>query len=51
VAAACGLAFLGTSAALDVRRVQRMNRGYVSLFPAPGTGRGDSQAVAEESQG
>jgi hypothetical protein len=53
VAAACGLAFLGTSAALDVRRVQRMNRRYVSLFPASdatGTGRGDSQAVAEEAQ-
>jgi len=54
VAAACGLAFLGTSAALDMRRVQRMNRGYVSLFPAPSatsTGRGDSQTVAEEAQG
>jgi hypothetical protein len=53
VAAACGLAFLGTSAALDVRRVQRMNRRYVSLFPASdttGTGRGDGQAVAEEAQ-
>ena len=53
VAAACGLAFLGTAAALDVRRVQRMNRRYVSLFPASdptGTGRGDSQAVAEEAQ-
>jgi hypothetical protein len=54
VAAACGLAFLGTSAALDMRRVQRMNRGYVSLFPAPSTtstGRSDSQTVAEEAQG
>jgi hypothetical protein len=53
VAAACGLAFLGISAALDVRRVQRMNRGYVSLFPAPSsasTGRDDSQAVTEETQ-
>ena len=53
VAAACGLAFLGTSAALDVRRVQRMDRRYVSLFPASdstGTGHGDSQAVAEEAQ-
>jgi hypothetical protein len=53
VAAACGLAFLGTSAALDGRRVQRMNRRYVSLFPASdtsSTGRGDSQAVAEEAQ-
>jgi hypothetical protein len=53
VAAACGLAFLGISAVLDVRRVQRMNRSYVSLFPAPSTastGRDDSQAVAEETQ-
>jgi hypothetical protein len=53
VAAACGLAFLGTSAARDVRRVQRMNRRYVSLFPASdtsGTGRGDGRAVAEEAQ-
>jgi hypothetical protein len=53
VAAACGLAFLGISAALDGRRVQRMNRRYVSLFPASdpsSTGRGDSQAVAEEAQ-
>jgi hypothetical protein len=54
VAAACGLAFLGSSAALEVRRVQRMNRRYVSLFPASdttGSGRGDSQAVGEEAQG
>jgi hypothetical protein len=53
VAAACGLAFIGTSAALEVRRVQRVNRRYVSLFPASdttGTGRGDGQAVAEEAQ-
>jgi hypothetical protein len=53
VAAACGLAFLGTSATLDGRRVQRMNRRYVSLFPASdttGTGRDDGQAVAEEAQ-
>jgi hypothetical protein len=53
VAAACGLAFLGISATLDGRRVQRMNRRYVSLFPASdtsGTGRGDGQAVAEEAQ-
>jgi hypothetical protein len=53
VAAAWGLAFLGISAALDGRRVQRMNRRYVSLFPASdtsGTGRGDSQAVAEQAQ-
>jgi len=50
VAAACGLAFLGTSAALEVRRVQRMNRRDVALFPAPDTGRGDSQAVAQEAQ-
>jgi hypothetical protein len=54
VAAACGLAFLGVSVTLAVRQVQRVfHRGYVSLFPAPGTassGRGDSQAVAEEAQ-
>jgi hypothetical protein len=53
VAVACGSAFLGISAALDVRRVQRMNQRYVSLFPAPdatSTGRGDSQAVTEEAQ-
>jgi hypothetical protein len=53
VAAACGLAFLGISAALAVRQVQRVNRRYVSLFPAPSitsSGRGDSQAVAEEAQ-
>jgi hypothetical protein len=54
VAAACGLAFLGVSVTLAVRRIQRVTRGYVSLFPGPGTtssGRGDSQAVAEEAQG
>ena len=53
VGVACGLAFLGSSAALDVRRVQRMNLRYVPLFPASdttGTGRGDSQAVAQEAQ-
>jgi hypothetical protein len=50
VAAACGLAFLGSFAALEVRRVQRMNRRYVALFPASDTGRGDSQAVAQEAQ-
>jgi hypothetical protein len=47
VAAACGLAFVGISAALAGRRVQR-----VALFPASGTastGRGDGQAVAEEA--
>jgi hypothetical protein len=46
VAAVCGLAFLGISAALDVRRAQRVTRGYVSLFPASGaasTGRGDGR--------
>jgi hypothetical protein len=38
VAAACGLAFLGVSRTLAVRRFQRVfQRGYVSLFPAPGT--------------
>jgi hypothetical protein len=48
VAAACGLAFVGISAALAGRRVQR-----VTLFPASdttGTGRGDRHAVAEEAQ-
>ena len=53
VAAACGLAFLGVSVRLAVRQAQRLTRGYVSMFPGPGTtssGRGDSQAVAEEGQ-
>jgi hypothetical protein len=50
VGVACGLAFLGSFAALEVRRVQRMNRRYVALFPASDTGRGDSQAVAQEAQ-
>src|SRR5215218_9915311 len=46
VAAGCGLAFLGISATLAVRQVGRMNRRYVSLFPASSsnnTGSGDSQ--------
>jgi hypothetical protein len=53
VAAACGLAFLGTSAALAVRQAQRATRRYVALFPASSTtdsGRGDSHAVAEGAQ-
>jgi hypothetical protein len=52
-AAGCGLAYLGISATLAVRQVGRMNRRYVSLFPASSsnTGGGDSQAVAEEAQG
>ena len=53
VAAACGLAFLGVSVTLAVRQAQRLTRGYVSMFPGSGTtssGRGDSQAVAEEGQ-
>jgi hypothetical protein len=53
VAAACGLAFLGVSLILGVRQAQRLTRGYVSVFPGPGTtisGRGDSHAVAEETQ-
>jgi hypothetical protein len=53
VAAACGLAFLGVSVTLAVRQAQRLTRGYVSMLPGPGTtssGRGDSQAVAEEGQ-
>jgi hypothetical protein len=37
VAAGCGLAFVGISATLGVRQVGRVNRRYVSLFPAPGT--------------
>ena len=51
-AAGCGLAYLGISATLAVRQVGRMNRRYVSLFPASSsnTGGGDSQAVAEEAQ-
>ena len=49
-AAGCGLAYLGISATLAVRQVGRMNRRYVSLFPASSsnTRGGDSQAVAEE---
>jgi hypothetical protein len=52
VAAAGGLAFLGISVTLGIRQVQRVNRRYVSLFPASSsnTGSGDSQAVAEEAQ-
>jgi hypothetical protein len=53
VAPACGLAFVGISVTLAGRQVQRVNRRYVSLFPAPSTtstGRGDSQAVADEAQ-
>jgi hypothetical protein len=53
VAAACGLAFLGVSVILGVRQAQRLTRGYVSVFPGPGTtssGRGASHAVAEETQ-
>jgi hypothetical protein len=51
-AAGCGLAYLGISATLAVRQVGRMNRRYVSLFPASSssTGSSDSQAVAEEAQ-
>jgi hypothetical protein len=51
-AAGCGLAYLGISATLAVRQVGRMNRRYVSLFPASSSniGGGDSQAVAEEAQ-
>src|SRR4030095_4637687 len=37
VAAACGLAFLGGSVTLAVRQAQRLTRGYVSMFPGPGT--------------
>jgi hypothetical protein len=51
-AAGCGLVYLGISATLAVRQVGRMNRRYVSLFPASSSniGGGDSQAVAEEAQ-
>jgi hypothetical protein len=50
-AAGCGLAYLGISATLAVRQVGRMNRRYVSLFPASSNiGGGDSQAVAEDAQ-
>jgi hypothetical protein len=35
VAAACGLAFLGTSLTLVVRQYQRMQRRHVALFPTP----------------
>jgi hypothetical protein len=52
VAAACGLAFLGTSVTLLARFRRLVNRRHVPLFPAPDTsnGRGDSQPVAEETQ-
>jgi hypothetical protein len=53
VGVGCGLAFLGMSAALAVRKFRRMNRGYVPLFPASSSisiGRGDSPAVGEEAQ-
>jgi hypothetical protein len=53
VAAASGLAFLGMSAALAVRKFRRMNRRYVPLFPASSAtsiGNSDSPAVAEEVQ-
>jgi hypothetical protein len=51
-AAGSGLAYLGISATLAVRQVGRMNRRYVSLFPASSSniGGGDSQAVAEDAQ-
>jgi hypothetical protein len=53
VGVGCGLAFLGMSAALAVRKFRRMNRRYVPLFPAStttGIGRGDNPAVGEEAQ-
>jgi hypothetical protein len=52
-AAACGLAFLGISVTLAARRRRRVQRRYVSLFPAPditGNGRSDSQPAAEETE-
>jgi hypothetical protein len=53
VAAACGLAFLGSTGTLAARRIRRVHRHHVSLFPAPDTtsnGRSDNQPVAEEAQ-
>jgi hypothetical protein len=53
VAAAGGLAFLGISVTLAVRQVGRVSRRYVSRFPPSdptSSGRGDSQAVAQEAQ-
>jgi hypothetical protein len=35
VAAACGLAFLGTSLTLVLRQYHRMQRRHVALFPTP----------------
>jgi hypothetical protein len=42
VGVACGLAFLGMSAALAVRKFRRMNRRYGPLFPASSTTSGAS---------
>ena len=53
VAAGGGLAFLGISVTLAVRQVGRVSRRYVSRFPPSdptSSGRGDSQAVAQEAQ-
>jgi hypothetical protein len=51
VAAAWGLAFLGSTVTLAARRIRRVHRRHVSLFPAPDTAgdeRSDNQPVAEE---
>jgi hypothetical protein len=50
VAAACGLAFLGSTVTLAARRIRRVHRRHVSLFPASDTAsneRSDNQPVAE----
>jgi hypothetical protein len=39
VAAACGLAFLGTSLTLVLRQYRRMQRRHVALFPTPDSSR------------
>jgi hypothetical protein len=53
VAAAGGLAFLGSSATLAARRIRRLHRRHVSLFPGPDTTsnrRSDNQPVTEQAQ-
>jgi hypothetical protein len=53
VGAACGLAFLGSTVTLAARRIRRVHRRHVSLFPAPDTAsdeRSDRRPVAEDTQ-